>query len=251
MQIPIKIAVTGLALAATLACAGAKTDRPVVTNGDGTASASPSGTEMAKEGKSLVRLVNAIPAKRGIDVTGGDRTVFTNIGYKDVTPYAEIRNNMVSFRLHPTGMDSTLANNSEAMTDGYRYTIVALPGKKGEPQMTVLRDDVVADSGKARIRVVNAAPDIGSIDVAMQGQKDPIFSGVNYGSEAGDKDITPVDGTLEIRSDLRTRKPLLLKNMHFEAGKAYTIVLAGWGTGGIDAITFDDAQARNNLTMGN
>jgi hypothetical protein len=250
MQTSSRIALTGLTLAMTMACAGAKTDRPVVTNGDGTSQASPSGTEMAKEGKSLVRLVNAIPAKQGIDVSGGDRTVFTDIGYKSVTPYAEIRNNMVKFRLRATGSDSALANNSEAMTDGYRYTIVALPGEKGEPQMRVLRDEVVTDSGKARIRVINAAPDIGSIDVAMQGQKDPIFGGVKYGSEAGYKDIDPVNGSIEIRSDLKTRKPLLLKNMHFEAGKAYTIVLAGWGTGGIDAITFDDTMASNNLTLG-
>jgi len=251
MQKRSNIAVAGLALVMTMACAGAKTDRAVVTNGDGTSQASPSGKQMASEGKSLVRLVNAIPAKKGIDVTGGEIAVFTDIAYKGVTPYAEIRNNMVKFGLHATGTDSALANNNEAMTDGYRYTIVALPGEKGEPQLRVLRDEVVTDSGMARIRVINAAPDIGSIDVAMQGQKDPMFGSVRYGSEAGYKDITPVSGTIEIRSDLKTRKPLLLKNMNFEAGKAYTIVLAGWGTGGIDAITFDDTMAGSNLSLGN
>lgn len=246
-----KVVATGLALAVTLACSGAKTEKPVLTSNDGQTQASPSGTEMAKEGKSLVRLVNAIPAKKGIDVSGGDRTVFTDIAYKSVTPYAEIRNNMVNFRLRSSGTDSSLANNNEAMTDGYRYTIVALPGMKGEPSMRVLRDEVVPDSGKARVRVINAAPDIGNVDVAMQGQKDPIFGGVGYGTEAGYKDIEPVSGTIEIRSDLKTRKPLLLKNMKFEAGKAYTIVLAGWGTGGIDAIAFDDTMAGSNLSLGN
>lgn len=249
MQTRSTIAVTALAM--SMACAGAKTDRAVVTNDDGKSQASPSGTQMANEGKSLVRLVNAIPAKRGIDVSGGDRTVFTGVNYKSVTPYAEFRDNMVNFRLRAAGSDSALANNNEAMTDGYRYTIVALPGEKGEPQMRVLRDEVVPDSGKARIRVINAAPDIGSIDVAMQGQKDALFGGVKYGSEAGYKDIDPVSGTIEIRSDIKSRKPLLLKNMHFEAGKAYTIVLAGWGTGGIDAISFDDTMASSNLSLKN
>jgi transposase-like protein len=249
MQTRSTIAVTGLALAMTMACAGAKTDRPVVTNDDGKSQASPSGTQMAKEGKSLVRLVNAIPAKKGIDVSGGDLAVFNGVDYKSVTPYAEVRNNVVNFRLRAAGTDSALANNNETMTDGYRYTIVALPGAKGEPQMRVLRDEVVTDSGKARIRVINAAPDIGSIDVAMQGQKDPLFTNVKYGSEAGYKDIDPTSGTIDIRSDIKTRKPLQIKNMRFEAGKAYTIVLAGWGTGGIDAITFDDVTG-SSLSFG-
>jgi hypothetical protein len=251
MRITSGIAVTGLVLVASLACSGAKTDLPVITKTDGQSQASPSGAEMAHEGKSLVRLVNAIPAKKSIDVSGGDRTVFSGVAYKSVTPYAEIRNNVVTFRLRAAGSDSALADNNEAMTDGYRYTIVALPGEKGEPSMRILRDEVVPDSGMARIRVINAAPDIGNVDVAMQGQKDVLFGNVRYGTEAGSKDITPVSGTLEIRSDLKTRKPLLLKNMHFEAGKAYTIVLAGWGTGGIDAIAFDDTQTGGVLSLGN
>lgn len=243
MPVTTKLLTTGLALAATMACAGAKTDRPVVTTADGESKASPSGTEMAKEGKSLVRLVNAIPGKAGIDISSEDRTVFTGIDYKGVTSYAEIRDNAVTFRLRATGHDSSLADNKEMMTDGYRYTIVALPGEKGEPRMRILRDEVVPDSGKARIRVINAAPDIGNVDVAMQGQKDALFHNVHYGTEAGFTDIAPTSATLEVRSDLKTRKPLLLKNMHFVAGKAYTIVLSGWGTGGIDAITFDDTLA--------
>ena len=241
MRTATKLITTGLALVTTMACSGAKTDRPVVTTADGEAKASPSGTEMAKEGKSLVRLVNAIPGKTGIDVSSEDRTVFSGVDYKAVTSYAEIRDNAVTFRLRSAGHDSTLADNKEMMTDGYRYTIVALPGEKGEPRMRILRDEVVPDSGKARIRVINAAPDIGAVDVAMQGQKDALFNSVHYGSEAGFTDITPTSATIEVRSDLKTRKPLLLKNRHFMAGKAYTIVLTGWGTGGIDAVTFDDA----------
>ncbi len=246
-----KVIATGVALVAMMACSGAKTDTPVVTSKDGQSAASPSGADMAKEGKSLVRLVNAIPAKKGIDVSGGDRTVFTDIAYKGVTPYAEIRNNMVTFRLRRAGSDSSLADNNESMTDGYRYTIVALPGLKGEPSMRILRDEVVPDSGKARIRVINAAPDIGNVDVAIQGMKDPLFGSVKYGTEAGYQDFAPVNGTVEIRSDMKTRHPLLLKNMRFEAGKAYTIVLAGWGTGGIDAIAFDDTAVGGNLSLGN
>ena len=245
-----KFIATGLAVALAAGCGGGKTDRPVATNSDGSSSASPAGTDVAKQGKSLVRLVNALPAKQDVDVSGDDRMVFSGVEYKKVTPYAEMRDNLVTFRLRPAGRDSVLADNHETLTDGYRYTIVALPGEHGEPRMRILRDEVVPDAGKARIRVINAAPDIGEIDVAMQGQKDALFSGVNYGSEAGYKDIDPTTSTIDIRSDLRTRRSIQLKNMTFEAGKAYTIVLAGWGTNAIEAITFDDSTInQTNLSL--
>ena len=37
-------------------------------------------------------------------------------------------------------------------------------------------------------------------------------------------------------------KPILVKNVHFEAGRAYTIVLTGWKTKPVEVITFDDTE---------
>jgi hypothetical protein len=51
--------------------------------------------------------------------------------------------------------------------------------------MRILRDEVVPDSGNARIRVINASPGIKDADVALQGQKDPLFSDLDYAADAG------------------------------------------------------------------
>jgi hypothetical protein len=183
---------TGRALAVALACSGARTDRPAVTSNGGQSEASPSGKEMAKKGNSLVRVVNAIPAGHDIAVSGDDNPVVGGIAYKSVTPYAAIRDNPVTFWLRAAGSDSTPADNHETMADGYRHTIVALPGGRGELRMRIPRDEVVTDAGK-------------------------------------------------------TRKPMLMRAMRSEAGTAYTFVLAGLGTGGIDAITLDDTVAGTEL----
>ena len=190
----------------------------------------------------MVRLVNALPANQSIDVSGDDRTIFSAVSYKKVTPYVEVKDNRVTFRLFPTAKDSAIADNSEMMTDGNRYTIVALPDDKGAATMRILRDEVVPDSGKARIRVINASPGVKDADVALQGQKDPLFSDIDYKSEAGYKDITPITATVEIRGDDPNSKPILVKNVHFEAGKAYTIVLTGWKSKPVEVITFDDSE---------
>jgi len=231
-----------VAIGLSASCKGARTDRPVATNAGGDTTLSPSGDSAAGQGRSMVRLVNALPANQSIDVSGDDRTIFSAVSYKKVTPYVEVKDNRVTFKLFPAAKDSSIADNSEMMADGNRYTIVALPDDKGGATMRILRDEVVPDSGKARIRVINASPGVKDADVALQGQKDPLFSDIDYKSEAGYKDITPVTATVEIRGDDPNSKPILLKNVHFEAGKAYTIVLTGWKTKPVEVITFDDSE---------
>jgi uncharacterized protein DUF4397 len=233
--------ISGAALALAVGCGGSKTDRPVITTKDnGQTSASPAGTDVARKGKTLVRLVNAMPSKHAVDVSSDDRTLFTASAYKSVTAYQEIGDNLVTFRLRSAGTDSVLTDNHETMRDGNRYTVIAYPSDKGEPQLKVLRDELTPPVGKARIRVINAAADLGTVDIALQGQKRPLFANVREGVEVGFVDIDPTRGTLDIRSDAKTKHPIELKDLQFEAGRTYTIVLAGWGTRNIDAITFDD-----------
>jgi hypothetical protein len=228
-------------LAASTACSKTQTDRPVVsTTGTGAASTSASGDSAAARGKSMVRLVNAVPGQN-VDVTGDELPVFTGIAWKTVTPYVEVRDNVVKFRLRAPGRDSTLAENTETLADGHRYTIVVLPGEHGERSMRVLRDEVVPDPGKARIRVVNAAPDLGQLDVAVAGARDALFDDVDYGHEAGPKDVDPMAASIDIRSD-RAGSPVRVRNMTIAAGRSYTIVVAG-RRGGFETITFDDAVA--------
>ena len=40
------------------------------------------GDSAAGQGRSMVRLVNALPANQSIDVSGDDRTIFSAVSYK-------------------------------------------------------------------------------------------------------------------------------------------------------------------------
>jgi len=221
-------------------CGGDRSDRPVVTRTDAGASSAPAGTEAAGRGRSLVRLVNAMPAARNIDVSGGDRTVFTDVAYRDVTPYTEIAGNLVTFRLRAAGGDSVLADNHEVLTDGYRYTLVSLPDRKGDPELRILKDELAPDPGVARLRVVNAAEGLGTVDVRLSGRKDPLFRDVTYGAEVGYTDLAPGEETVSIVSQAPGHRTVELSRTRFEGGRTYTIVVAGWERGRVETITFDD-----------
>ena len=230
------------ALLLALACTGTKTEEPVVSTAGGKTEVSEAGTSVARRGKSLVRLVNAMPGDRTIDLSGDDRTVFFDVGYKTVTPYTEIGDNVVHFRLRPGGTDSVWADNTETLINGNRYTIVVLPTKEaGGARIMVLTDEVVTDTGRARLRVVNAAAPHGDLDVGIEGRTEPVFDDLAYGAAAGFKDVDPAGAVIVVRQNEPPLTALKMPRLRLEAGKSYTIVIAGDKAGALQAITVTDA----------
>ena len=223
-----------------LACTGTKTEEPVVSTAGGKSNLSEAGTTAARRGKSLVRLVNAIPGDRTIDLSGDDRTVFFDVGYKTVTPYTEIGDNVVKFRLRPGGTDSVWADNTETLINGNRYTIVVLPTKEGGARIVVLTDEVVTDTGRARLRLVNAAGPYGEVDIGIEGRNDPVFDDLTYGSAAGFKVVDPGSAVIVVRQDEPPVTALRMQRLRLDPGKSYTIVIAGDKAGALQAITVTD-----------
>ena len=231
-----------LAVAILAGCAGAKTKTPVVSASSDGKTVSESGDSAAKRGKSLVRFVNALP-DQSLDLTTEDRATFVNVGFKDVTPFTEIGDNLVKFRIRANDGDSVLAENNETMVDGSRYTVIAMAGENGKVILRVVRDELLPEAGKARIRLIQATPGLSDVDVALSGQKDLVFDNVKYGTEAGYKDVTPATATIEFRlgDPPHVTVPLRLKSMSLTAGKAYTLVLVAGQPRGIQTIAFNDA----------
>jgi hypothetical protein len=238
--------VGGLFVTLLAGCAGARTKEPVVSASKEGKTVSESGDTAARRGKSLVRFVNAVP-DQALDITTEDRATFINVEFKAVTPYTEIGDNLVKFRVRAADGDSVLADNSETLGDGVRYTVVAMPTADGKVSIRVLRDELVPDSGKARIRVIQATPGLSDVDVALSGQKDLVFDNVKYGTEAGYKDVPPSTATLEFRmgDPPHVTVPLRLKTMSLVTGKAYTLVIVGAKPRGIQTIAFTDAVRRH------
>ncbi len=211
----------------------------------------PSGTDAARTGRSMVRVVNALPSGKKVDVTGDDRTLFSGVNYKQVTPYAQVRDSLIALRALAADDNQLLADDREMMLDGVRYTALILPGDNGATQIRVVRDDVAADPGKARIRVINASPSVKSADFAVLGEKAALFQGADFTDEAGYKDVAPATITLDVRVNAKSVKPMILKPVHLEAGKAYTIVILGGRGAPAEAINVEDGVSPPPAPRGN
>src|SRR5579885_904775 len=229
-----------LALCVLLAaCSGNKTNEPTASNPP--AGSTPS--EAANQKKAMVRFAQTIPGDSRMDLWFGDMKVFSNIAYKEVTPYVEVPAERHDFKLQPAGDTQTTApaKNSEGLSAGGHYTIVAARknAKDREYTLNAMNDDLKApEEGKAKVRVVNAAVGLGKIDVV--GPNGKILTGIGDDSSTSYKEIAPMQGTLEIRRADKSVTALRVPNMSLQAGKLYTIFIVGGAGQRLEAIPVTD-----------
>jgi len=238
-----------LIAAATLAgaaCGPSDENRATqTTTGEGTSSA-PAGEQAAASDRALVRVANAIPGDRQADVVAGEQKAFTNVDYKAVTPYKQIHEERATLKLLASGqeMAAPMAENTEGLSAGDRYTVVAMPGGDGKAaELVVLNDDVTPPSeGKAKVRIIHASRDVGQVDVAMSGTQEPMFDGVNVAGSSGYKEVDPARGSLEVRAADKKAVLATVPGASFEPGKLYTVLVVGRadGTAKVEAVTVED-----------
>jgi hypothetical protein len=220
-----------LLLIAGAACERAETKSgPVTTSSPAGTSTAPSSTSAASRDEALVRVVHAIPNASAMDVLAGDLVVFDAVNFKSVTSYRALDGKRYMFAVRPAGMTNAkpLSSNTEALEDGRYYSVFALPGEGRSVHLRVVGDklDQPAD-GMARLRLVHGGNGVGSVDVHATGVPAALFENVSFRSVTDYRDVTPVNGKIEVRAAGGGNTVVMLPNAHLEAGRFYTMVVVG------------------------
>jgi len=200
------------------------------TNAGGQTSIAPAGKAVGKQNKALVRFLNAAPGVTRYDLWFEDSKTYTRVKYQRLTPYDELPAMRGEFRLRASGWDDTepLATQTGRLDSGERYTVVALRDAEGNMALELIADNLTPPSeGKAKVRLINAAPNFGEADVIRQNDNKLLFKGVNVDTATHYEDVDASTTTLEVREKGQQRPALLISNVNLEAGKMYTIVMAG------------------------
>jgi len=250
-----------LLLAAALFLAAAcssesKQTQPVISKTDSGTSTAPPAKEVSQRDNALVRVINAVPATNAIDVFADDQKMFEGVSFKNVTPYKELSDSRHAFRVREAGKDNEqpIAENSEGLSGGKHYTILILPGTDNKPTVSVIDDNIIGPpADKAQVRVINASPDVGEVDVVDKSANKKVFSGVNFQGETGYTAVNPMKTTLEVRPEGQEKPVLTVPNANFEKGKYYTIVVTGHskGTPKLQALMVEDQLAGTPATASN
>jgi Domain of unknown function (DUF4397) len=159
----------------------------------------------------------------------GDEKEFTG-DYKSVSDYKRVPAERREFALrdeaHTAG--DPLAKNSEGLGDGKYYTVIAWGDKDDKPTLRVVNDNESAPaSGKAKIRIIHAAPGMDAVDLYASGHKDKIASESRFTTASNWQEVDPVTGPLELRTSNKKDNPVRISNVTLQPGKMYTFVVVG------------------------
>ena len=252
-----RFALEGLApallLLAAAACAGAGSEKLSVTTRTeaGTTTAPPAG-EVAARKNALVRFVHAVPGLAPVDLYAGDGKAFDAVIYKFVTPYRELPGASAPFRLRLAGQEAAepLAQETKSLGVGRHHTIVALHvggsgllSKGTGIELHFLTDELEPPSaGKARVRLVNASPDLGEVDLYATGRAEPVLKGANSGAATAYAETEPTGAGLEVRRAGENITTLAVPGTKLEAGRLYTVFIVGGtkGTSKLESFVIED-----------
>ncbi len=212
---------------------------PVASGGDGKGTA-PAADVAKKTDDAMVRFVNATPSAK--DLAFGDATPFTDVKSRDITEYKLLPAVRHDFKLYINGANSqALATDSEGLKAGTHYTLLAVTQPDGSFKLENINDDLTPpDPGKAKVRVIDAAPGATSVDLFAGADNRSLLSNSSLGHATDYKQVMPSAANLSVKIPGQQQNNSPVKDMQLEAGKLYTIVVFGDRDGKIKVKTVED-----------
>jgi hypothetical protein len=247
MRLPVrKLCLVVALLALISACSKeAQQTQSVTTKTDSGSSTAPPAKEADQRNMALVRVINTVPGNPAVDIYADDQKIFGPVSFKMVTPYKELREKQIAFRVRTMGQDTSqpLAEESQTLSGGRHYTVLVMPDTNNRISVRVINDNLVPTSAdKAEIRVIHASPDAGDVDLVAKQNNTKLFSSVGMGSSTSYSDVDPMTGNLEVRAKGQEKTLATVPNTKLDKGKMYTIVVAGKMNGApkLEAIVIED-----------
>ncbi len=191
----------------------------------------------ATQVKFLHALPGGPPADLTVDGGGGPTATLSGIGFGKASDTKAGPAGAVTVTLTAGG--KTLASAKETLADGGRYTIVAEKGSGSKPRFEVYRAGK-AVAGKALVRAVHAAPELGRVAMTLSGRG---WGTVDYGQGTAYKPADP--GSYDLAAAMPDSKsPLVsLKGVTATAGTAVTAYAVGSGGERTRFVVVQDAVA--------
>lgn len=192
--------------------------------------------------------MNASVEQPSLEVLLTATTLTAFLAYPTATPYSSQTPGGYTVHVEPTGTTTKLINQPVVLQNGTSYTFIAAEAAFASPALTpiLLTDDnTPPDSGQMKLRVVNASPDIGNVDVyavppntGIQNAT-PIFTNVAFKATAGYQSLAA--GKYRLCFTATGQKNILIDSgtVSFAAGQIRTVVALD-NSGGYTTATLSD-----------
>lgn len=244
MRLRLLLPIVGLAMVAVLAYACSTTARQAkVAAADSTrARAARAVSENTRRHPAMVRFVNAMPNSAALELGQDSLLLFSNVVFGAVSPYKAVPAEAFHFTLRRAATAGYDASSAASLHSGERYTVLAVPDTGDGMAVRVIRDDLVPDSGLARVRLIDATPGITNMVFAIVGQDEPLFNAAHDSGGIHFRDVSPTTAGFRVRGGPNGQMLVSLKSMALAAGTTYTFVLTARPRHPVTAISFADVS---------
>lgn len=168
-----------------------------------------------------VRLLNATRSYASLDLTVNDKTINSKVAYATVGDYGTVDTGSTATKVLTSDVGTSIAATTPTLTGGSNYTFITY-GFAGAIRTSLLQETETApDANKAKLLVLNLAPDAGAMDVYLTSASDCSLStetalATNLSGGSGSGYIQINSGTFRVcvtgyqkRSDLRLQIPAI------------------------------------------
>jgi len=172
------------------------------------------------------KMIHAAPGTGAINVFVDGNVALANIPYQGASSYGTVASGPHTVNVEAAATPGATIASAQPPFDGATDTSVVLTGTPGQTSAFVLNDNNLPGSvGRARVRFVNAAPNLGAVDVYVNFAPKALNLATNTASAYTEY----VEDTYAINFDLAgtTNVVLSLPAVSLTAGRTYSIYLVG------------------------
>lgn len=150
-----------------------------------------------------VRLLNATRSYAQLDLSVNDKTINSKVAYATVGDYGTVDTGATATKVLESAVGTSISATTPTLTGGSNYTYISY-GFAGAIRTTLLQEaETAPDANKAKLLVLNLAPDAGAMDVYVTTATDDINTATalttNLQGGAGSGYIQINSGTFRVR----------------------------------------------------
>ena len=174
----------------------------------------------------MLRVVHMSYDAPAVDIWVDGSKAVSNLAYGMSSGYAEVPAGSRNVRVVPAGQTSPVVLEADlTVAEGQKLTVFATDQLS---RITPVVATDAAPSGKARVRLVHAAPDAPAVDVKVgNGNGAALFSAVSFKDATNYIDVDGGSYDLAVTAHGSTAEVVVLGGVTLENGKVYTVVARG------------------------
>ncbi|HYN18420.1 MAG TPA: DUF4397 domain-containing protein, partial [Actinomycetes bacterium] len=202
----------------------------------------------AKEGEAMVRVLHLSPQVGAVDVEVDGKALLSAVPFKAASSYRRVPAGTHTLAVRPPSSASP-ASVRASVRAGAAYTVVALGGAAGLEAFVVKDDFSAPPPGKARLRIINGAPQSPPLDIGTAGGP-VLFENVAFGKVSPFVAVPAGSLSLEARMAGTSRVLFSQGASRLPAGTILTVAGTVSGSGAIEMVPIVDAAGARSLPRG-